>query len=109
MSWRGIDRRLSIVTVLFAPWLVIIDVLRAQRLPSMIDHADLIEAKLELHAVDAAMVTIGLTEEVYLFSINWARGVRTAQHLGHSRPRWLAATGWAWPRSACRLSPVRRR
>jgi hypothetical protein len=42
-------------------------------LPYEIEHADHIERLLEQHDPDAAVVTLHLTDDVYLRSYNWAR------------------------------------
>jgi hypothetical protein len=42
-------------------------------LPYEIEHADHIERLLEQHDPDAAVVTLQLTDDVYLRSYNWAR------------------------------------
>jgi hypothetical protein len=52
------------ISLPFETWLAIIDVLRAHDLPYMVEHADLIEAKLDQHAADETMVSLGLTEDV---------------------------------------------
>jgi hypothetical protein len=54
-------------------WRAVIDVLRAKGLPYMLEHADLLEQQLEQHAPDQAMVTLHLTDDLFLRSFNWAR------------------------------------
>jgi hypothetical protein len=56
----------------FETWRAVIDALRAKGLPSMREHADHIERLLDQHPPDA-MVTLSLTDDVYLRSSNWAR------------------------------------
>jgi hypothetical protein len=54
-------------------WRAVIAVLRIKALPYMLEHADHIERILEQHAPDEAMVTLSLTDDVFLRSYNWAR------------------------------------
>jgi hypothetical protein len=56
----------------FEPWRAVIDALRSKALPYMIEHADHLERRLDQHAPDA-MVSLSLTDDVYLRSYNWAR------------------------------------
>ena len=39
----------------------------------MREHADLLERQLEQHAPDQPVVSLSLTDDVYLRSYNWAR------------------------------------
>jgi hypothetical protein len=54
-------------------WRAVIAVLRIKALPYMLEHADHIERILEQHAPDESMVTLSLTDDVFLRSYNWAR------------------------------------
>ncbi len=54
-------------------WRAVIDVLRAKALPYMLEHADRIEQRLEEHSPGEAVVTLSLTDDVFLRSFNWAR------------------------------------
>jgi hypothetical protein len=56
----------------FETWRAVIEALRAKGLPYMREHADQLEQKLDQHPPDA-MVTLSLTDDVYLRSYNWAR------------------------------------
>ena len=56
----------------FETWRAVIDALRAKGLPYMREHADQLEQKLDQHPPDA-VVTLSLTDDVYLRSYNWAR------------------------------------
>jgi hypothetical protein len=48
-------------------------VLREKALPSMREHANVIEARLERHGPGEATVRLSLTDEVFLRSSTWAR------------------------------------
>jgi hypothetical protein len=54
-------------------WRAVIAVLRIKGLPYMLEHADHIERTLEQHGPDETMVTLSLTDDVFLRSYNWAR------------------------------------
>jgi hypothetical protein len=54
-------------------WRAVSGVLRAKALPYMREHADHIEWLLERHGPDEQMVTLSLTDDVYLRSYNGAR------------------------------------
>ena len=54
-------------------WRAVIAVLRAKGLLYMLEHADHLERQLERHGPDEAMVTLSLTDDVFLRSYNWAR------------------------------------
>lgn len=54
-------------------WRAVINWLRAKGLPYMLAHADLLERQLDTHAPDEPMVTLNVTDDVYLRSYNWAR------------------------------------
>jgi hypothetical protein len=53
-------------------WRAIIDALRSKGLPYMRKHADHLEQRLDQYPPDA-MVSLSLTDDVYLRSFNWAR------------------------------------
>jgi hypothetical protein len=61
------------ITLSWEDWRAVIDVLRATELPYKREHADIIERLLDRHAPDEPMVTLSLTDDVYLRSYNWAR------------------------------------
>ncbi len=54
-------------------WRAVIDVLREKGLPSMLEHANVIEEQLEQHSPDEPTVRLSLTDDVFLRSSNWAR------------------------------------
>jgi hypothetical protein len=54
-------------------WRAIIAVLREHGLPYELEHADHIERLLEQHGPDEAVVTLSLTDDVFLRSYNGAR------------------------------------
>jgi hypothetical protein len=61
------------ITLSWEHWRAVIEVLRAKELPYMREHADIIERLLDRRAADEPMVTLSLTDDVYLRSYNWAR------------------------------------
>jgi hypothetical protein len=61
------------VALSWEEWRAVIAVLRAKALPYMREHADHIERLLEQHPPDQAVVTLTLTDDVFLRSYNWAR------------------------------------
>ena len=61
------------ITLSWEDWRTVIAVLRAKALPYMREHADHIERVLERHGPDEPMVTLSLTDVVYLRSYNAAR------------------------------------
>jgi hypothetical protein len=61
------------ITLSWEDWRAVIAVMREHGLPYELDHADHIEHLLEQHAPDVAVVTLSLTDDVYLRSYNWAR------------------------------------
>ena len=63
---------MNAVELPFETWRAVIDALRAKGLPYMREHADQLEQKLDQHPPDA-VVTLSLTDDVYLRSYNWAR------------------------------------
>jgi hypothetical protein len=54
------------ITLSWEDWRAVIDVLRAKELPFMREHPDHIERLLERHGPDEPMVTLSLTDDVYL-------------------------------------------
>ena len=61
------------ITLSWEDWRAVIDELRAKAQPYMRDHAAHIERLLEQHGPDESMVTLSLTDDVYLRSYNGAR------------------------------------
>jgi hypothetical protein len=61
------------ITLSWEDWRAVIDLLRTKPLPSMREHADVIERLLDRHVADEPMVTLHLTDDVYLRSYNGAR------------------------------------
>jgi hypothetical protein len=54
-------------------WRDVIAVLREKALPSVPEHAIVIEEQLERHGPDEPIVRLSLTDDVFLRSYNWAR------------------------------------
>ena len=54
-------------------WRAVIAALRAKGLPSMLVHADYLEWQLEQHPPDRAIMTLRLTDDLFLRSYNWPR------------------------------------
>jgi len=65
--------RLSRITRSWEEWRAVIAVLRAKALPYIREHAEHIERLLERYAADEPMVTLSLTDNVFLRSDNGAR------------------------------------
>ena len=63
---------MNAVELPFETWRAVIDALRGKGLPYMREHANHIERLLDQHPPDA-VVTLSLTDDVYLRSYNWAR------------------------------------
>jgi hypothetical protein len=61
------------ITLSWEDWRAVIAVLREKQLPYMREHADHIERLLERHGPDEPMVTLSLTDDVFLRSYNGAR------------------------------------
>jgi hypothetical protein len=61
------------ITLSWEDWRAVIAVLREKALPSMLEHANVIEAQLERHGSGEAMTRLSLTDDVFLRSSNWAR------------------------------------
>jgi hypothetical protein len=54
-------------------WRAVIAVLREKALPSMLEHANVIEEQLERHGPGESTVRLHLTDEVFPRSSTWAR------------------------------------
>jgi hypothetical protein len=54
-------------------WRAVIAALREKALPSMLEHANVIEEQLEQHGPDEPTVRLSLSDDVFLRSYNWAR------------------------------------
>jgi hypothetical protein len=54
-------------------WRAVIDALREKGVPSMLEHANVIEEQLERHGPDEPTVRLSLTDDVFLRSSTWAR------------------------------------
>ena len=64
---------MTTITLSWEDWRAVIAVLREKQLPYMREHADHIERLLERHGPDEPMVTLSLTDDVFLRSYNGAR------------------------------------
>jgi hypothetical protein len=64
---------MNAITLPWETWRAVIVAMRAHGLPYELEHADHVEHLLEQHAPDQPMVTLSLTDDVYLRSYNWAR------------------------------------
>ena len=63
---------MTAVALPWESWRAVVAVLRAKALPHMRAHADELEQQLERHPPDQAMVTLHLTDDLFLRSYNWA-------------------------------------
>ena len=70
---RGQASPMTRTTLPFETWRTVIDTLRANGRPHMLDHADILKQQLDQHAPDEAMVSLSLTDDIYPRSFNWAR------------------------------------
>lgn len=61
------------ITLSWEDWRAVIAMMREHGLPYELEHADHIERLLEQRAPDEPMVTLSLTDDVYLRFYNWAR------------------------------------
>ncbi len=61
------------ITLSWEEWRAVITVLREKALPSMLEHANVIEEQLERHGPGESTVRLSLTDDVFLRSYNWAR------------------------------------
>jgi hypothetical protein len=59
-------------------------------LPSILEHADRLERRLDRHPPDQAMVTLHLTADLLLRSFNWARWKLGFRCSWTGRDRWVA-------------------
>ena len=64
---------MNTITLSWEDWHAVIAVLREKGLPSMLEHANVIEEQLERHGPDESTVRLSLTDDVFLRSYNWAR------------------------------------
>jgi hypothetical protein len=64
---------MTAITLSWTDWRSVIAALRAKGLPYMLDHANLIEEQLEMHARGEPTVTLSLNDDVYHRSYNWVR------------------------------------
>jgi hypothetical protein len=64
---------MTTITLSWDDWRAVNAVLREKGLPSMQEHANVIEEHLERHGPDDVMVRLSLTDDVSLRSYNWAR------------------------------------
>jgi hypothetical protein len=60
------------ITLPWEDWRAVIAVLREKALPSMLEHADYLEQRLERHGPDEPTVRLSLTDDMFLRSFNWA-------------------------------------
>ena len=61
------------ITLSWEDWRAVIAVLREKALPSMLEHANVIEEQLERHGPDEPKVRLSLTDDAFLRSYNWTR------------------------------------
>jgi hypothetical protein len=61
------------ITLAWEHWRAVIAMMRAHGLSYELEHADHVERLLEQHAPAEPMVTLSLTDDVYLRSYTWAR------------------------------------
>lgn len=64
---------MNTTTLPWEDWRAIIAVLREKGLDSMLAHADRLEQMLEQHGTDEPVVTLSLTDDVFLRGYNYAR------------------------------------
>jgi hypothetical protein len=64
---------MNVIALSWETWRAVIAVLREKALPYMLEHADQLEQQVEQHPPDQATVPLGLTDDVFLRSSNWAR------------------------------------
>ena len=60
---------MNAITLSWEDWRAVIGVLREKGLVYMLDHAD----RMEQHGPDEPLVTLAMTDDLYLRSYNWAR------------------------------------
>ncbi len=61
------------ITLPWETWRAVIAALREKALPSMLEHANVIEEQLERHGPGEPTVRLSLTDDVFLRSSTWAR------------------------------------
>jgi hypothetical protein len=64
---------MNTITLSWEQWRAVIAVLREKALPSMLEHANVIEEQLEQHGPGEPTVWLSLTDDVFLRSCSWAR------------------------------------
>jgi hypothetical protein len=64
---------MNTIALSWEDWRAVIAILREKALPSMLEHANVIEEQLERHRPAEPTVRLGLTDDVFLRSYNWAR------------------------------------
>ncbi len=64
---------MNAITLSWEDWRAVIAVLRKKGLDYMVEHADRLEQQLEQHGPDEPLVSLAMTDDVYLRSYNWAR------------------------------------
>ncbi len=72
LSPRLYHRSMNPITLSWEDWRAVIAVPRATGLPSMLEHATVIEAQLVRHGPDEPTVRLSLTDDVFLRSDTWA-------------------------------------
>ena len=70
---RRYHRAMNPIKLSWEDWRAVIAMMRAHGLPYELEHAEHIEHLLEQHAPAETLVTLSLTDDVYLRSYNWAR------------------------------------
>jgi hypothetical protein len=61
------------LTLPWETWRAVIAVLREKALPCLLEHPDALEQQLEQHPPDQLVVTLSLTDDLFLRSFNGAR------------------------------------
>jgi hypothetical protein len=56
----------------FETWHAIIDTLRERTIPYMLEHADILEQRVDQVSADRDLVRLSLGDELYLRSVYWA-------------------------------------
>lgn len=64
---------MHVIELPWETWRAIIDALRAKGLSHMLEHANTVERQLDQHAPVEPMVTLRVSDDVYLRSYNGAR------------------------------------
>jgi hypothetical protein len=68
-----VPRAMNAIELPWEIWRAVIAALREKALPSMLEHANVIEEQLQRHAPDEPTVRLSLTDDVFLRSSSWAR------------------------------------